>query len=129
MAEIRIIEDLPRALDTMRTPTVIQWNRLEGRPRTQAFDRSLRAEVRDGLWMLARQWQMGELRADDAGAPVLVQMRMDHTRLTKVRLGADPVEPLVDPLPLETRAERLPVRLTRGGRKIALDLRLVLGRR
>src|SRR5687767_13171892 len=115
MAEIRILDNLPRALAEMQLPSVTQWNRLEGRPRTQAFDRSLRAEVRDGLWMLARQWQMGELLADDAGAPVLAQMRMDYSRLTKVRLGPDPVEPLVDPLPLETRAERLPVRLTRGG--------------
>ena len=44
---------------------------------------------------------------DDAGSPVLAQMRDDHTRLTKAKLGEDPVEPMVDPLPLEARVERL----------------------
>jgi len=28
------------------------WNRLEGRPRSADFERSLRAEVRDPLWFL-----------------------------------------------------------------------------
>jgi hypothetical protein len=65
---------------------------VEGRPRTEAFDQALRAEVRDALWMLARQWQMGEFLGDDAGAPVLAQMRLDHTALTKTKLGEDPVE-------------------------------------
>ena len=42
-------------------PTVTLWNRLEGRPRTRGFDRALRAEVRDALWMLTRQWQIGRV--------------------------------------------------------------------
>jgi hypothetical protein len=29
-------------------------------PRTTDFDRALRAEVRAPLWLLARQWQVGE---------------------------------------------------------------------
>ena len=28
------------------------------------------AEVRDALWMLTRQWQMGEFEGDDAGSPI-----------------------------------------------------------
>src|SRR5262245_2203085 len=128
MADVRIPTDMRQVLAEMILPTVTQWNRVEGRPRTQLFDRALRAEVRDGLWMLARQWQLGELLGDDAGAPVLAQMRMDHTRLTRAKLGEDPPEPLVDPLPLETRVERLRATLVRGGRKIAFDLRLMLGR-
>ena len=55
------------ALRERRFPTVTVWNRLEGRPRTRDFDRALRAEVRDALWMLTRQWQLGEFRGDDAG--------------------------------------------------------------
>ena len=41
-------------------PTITMWNRLEGRPRRHDFDRALKAEVRDALWMLTKQWQMGE---------------------------------------------------------------------
>jgi hypothetical protein len=51
-------------------PLVRGWNRLEGRPRSADFDRSLRAEVRDPLWFLTRQWQYGEFEGDDAGSPI-----------------------------------------------------------
>jgi hypothetical protein len=128
MVDLTILTNLRRELAVMTVPSVTQWNRVEGRPRTTAFDQALRAEVRDGLWMLARQWQMGEFRGDDAGAPVLAQMRMDHTLLTKTKLGEDPVEVMDDPLPLEARVERLRTQFVRGGRKIAYDLRLLMGR-
>ena len=51
-------------------PIVRGWRRLEGRPRTVDFERALRAEVRDALWFLTRQWQFGEFRGEDAGSPV-----------------------------------------------------------
>lgn len=129
MADVKVYANIKTVLDAHLLPSVTQWNRVEGRPRTQQFDRALRAEVRDGLWMLARQWQMGEFDADDAGTPVLAQMRMDHTVLTKVKLGEDPVEEMIDPLPFEARVERLRAPFERAGRKISFDLRLVLGRR
>ena len=129
MVDVKIPSNMWRVLAAMELPSVTNWNRLEGRPRTHAFDRSLRGEVRDALWMLARQWQVGEFQADDAGSPVLAQMRMDHTRITKVRLGTDPVEGLVDPLPIEARVERLPLTFVRSGRPLAPDPRLILGRR
>ena len=37
--------------------SLTQWNRIESRPRTNDLGDPLRAEVRDALWMLARQWQ------------------------------------------------------------------------
>src|SRR5207253_9879904 len=53
-----------------RTPRVRGWNRLEGRPRSADFARSLRAAVRDPIWFLTRQWQYGEFEGDDAGSPI-----------------------------------------------------------
>ncbi|GAA3169596.1 hypothetical protein [Nonomuraea salmonea] len=70
MAEPPRIEDLRKALTDRAFPTVGLWNRIEGRPRTAAFDRALRAEVRDPLWLLTRQWQLGEFRGSDAGTAV-----------------------------------------------------------
>lgn len=128
MTNVTLLTDLAAALRTLNLFAVTQWNRVEGRPRTRQFDRALRAEVRDPLWMIARQWQLGELNGDDAGSPVLAQLRVDHTRLTKVKLGEDPVEPVVDPLPLEARVERLATPLVRGATKIGFDLRLLMGR-
>ena len=54
MAERFEVRDIRAALRERLFPTVTVWNRLEGRPRTHDFDRALRAEVRDALWMLTR---------------------------------------------------------------------------
>lgn len=64
-------------------PTITRWNRLEARPRTPSFERALQAEIRDPLWMLTKQWQMGEFRGSDAGSPTFAKLQIDLTRLTK----------------------------------------------
>src|SRR6476659_7912407 len=103
MAERFEVRDIRGALRERRFPTVTMWERLEGRPRTQAFDRALRAEVRDALWMISRQWQMGEFRADDAGSPVFAKVHLATSRLTKYETGNGHVEELDDSVPLEAR--------------------------
>jgi len=123
------VADIRAALDGRLYPTVTMWNRLEGRPRTQSFDRALSAEVRDALWMLTKQWQMGEFRGSDAGSPVAAKVRVDTTRLTKYRPGAAAPQPFEHGVPLEAKVERRPVRLSTDGRPVALDLRLAMGRR
>jgi hypothetical protein len=90
-------------------PAVIGWNRLEGRPRTEQFDRALRAEVRDALWFLTRQWQFGEFQGEDAGSPIDVRttVRVDPLQHYAVRgQGAIAYDPS---LSLETHVEREPV--------------------
>lgn len=128
MADPFEIRDLPRALRERRYPTVTIWNRLEGRPRALAFDRSLKAEVRDALWMLARQWQVGELVADDAGSPVTTRYSFATTELSAYRPDGHPVEPFDSAIPLESVVERRPLALEQDHRKFALSFRLVLGR-
>jgi len=63
-----VVPDMKLALRELLFPTITVWNRLEGRPRRADFDRALKAEVRDPLWMLTKQWQLGEFKADDAGS-------------------------------------------------------------
>lgn len=48
-------------------PFISNRNRLEGLPRQAEFEKSLRAETADPLWMLTRQWQLGEFQGEDAG--------------------------------------------------------------
>jgi len=87
-------------------PAIVGWNRLEGRSRTVQYDRALRAEVRDALWFLARQWQFGEFKGEDAGSPVEVRaaVRVDPLQHYAVR-GEDAV--VYDPaVALETHVER-----------------------
>jgi hypothetical protein len=90
-----------------RIPRVVVFNRLEPRPRTFDFSRSLRAEIRDAVWMLTRQWQFGEFRGEDAASPVVARIGYRHQPIATVRLGdGDPSAFDPETMPLETRVER-----------------------
>ncbi|CAH1656410.1 MULTISPECIES: hypothetical protein [unclassified Chelatococcus] len=128
MSEKLITANLAATIATRALPGITQWNRLEGRPRTENFERALRAEIRDPLWLLTRQWQMGEFRGDDAGSPIFARARIETTRLTGYRAADGPAEAFDTSLPLEARVEPLPVALSLGDHDIALDIRLMLGR-
>ena len=128
MASALRVTDIRTAIDRRLFPSVTVWNRLEGRPRTQSFDGALRAEVRDALWMLTKQWQMGEFRGSDAGSPVFTKLQVDTTRLRKYRPGAGAVEAFDEHLPLEAKVERRHVPLRIHDRVASLDLRLAMGR-
>src|SRR5438067_2189254 len=122
------IGDIKVALNERRFPAITTWNRLEARPRSQNFERALRAEVRDALWMLTKQWQMGEFRGSDAGSPVFAKVLLSTTRLTKYRPAGGAAQLLDSSIPLETKVERRPVPLHRKKRILGLDLRLVMAR-
>jgi hypothetical protein len=71
--------------------SLLIWNRLEPQPRTNDLSVALRCEVRDALWMLARQWQMGEFRAEDAGACAFVKVQCESVFAQKLSLrGGEP---------------------------------------
>ena len=123
-----IVDDLKAVLDARSVYGVTTWNRLEGRPRAEKFDRALRAEVRDALWMIARQWQMGELRGDDAGSPIKAKVHLESTRLRKYQAVHGGVEDFDDGTPLEARVEPRPITFSLGGHSMSLDLRLLMGR-
>jgi hypothetical protein len=86
-------------------PLVRGWNRLEGRPRRADFERSLRAEVRDPLWFLTKQWQFGEFEGEDAGSPIDARIAYDTAPFDGYRAG-DHVLPYDNKTPLEMRVER-----------------------
>ena len=134
MTELPRIENLREALAARAFPSVGVWNRLEGRPRTTDFDRALRAEVRDPLWMLTRQWQLGEFRGADAGSPVTAMYSVSAAPPSRFRPAAsDAVSGTVAELPadrpVETVAERRAVPFAFGADRISYDLRLIIGRR
>lgn len=128
MSHFTDIADIRVALQERRHPTAVSWNRLEGRPRTDNFTQALKAEVRDGLWMLARQWQMGEFEGDDAGSPVFAKVHIATTRLRKYQPLSHPVQQFSDDTPLEAQVECKPIPMTIAGQPISLDIRLMAGR-
>jgi hypothetical protein len=97
-------------LDGYREPAITAYNRLEARPRAHDFTRSLRAEVRDALWMITRQWQLGELAGDDAASPVDARLLTRKLTVDRVKLGTAPARAYDDSMPLEAavEAERVP---------------------
>lgn len=98
-------------------PAITLWNRLEGRPRRADFERSLRAEIRDPLWMLTRQWQFGEFRGEDAGSSVKARVQLNSSRIDRFAVKSEnrnatggerwgSAVPYDPNLPLETQVER-----------------------
>jgi len=128
VTEPRIL-NLRKALTDRTNPAVGLWNRLEGRPRTTDFDRALRVEVRDPLWLLTRQWQLGEFLASDGGSPVTATYSVTAAPPGRFRPADGPPGDLPTDRPLETVAERRDVPFALGADPIAFDLRLAIGRR
>lgn len=123
-----IIPDISSALAERLQPTITMWNRLEGRPRTHDFERTLRATVHDPLWMITRQWQVGEFKGEDAGSPVFAKVSVDNRRLDAFQPGAAAAESFEWNVPLEAQVERRSVSFSREGHYLALDIRLLMGR-
>jgi hypothetical protein len=109
-----------RLLSASFRPAVTLWNRLEGRARKEDFDRSLRAEVRDPLWMLTRQWQVGEFKGEDAGSAAKARVQINTGRIDRFAVKSENPEatggeewlPAVGydiGMPLEVQVEREPV--------------------
>lgn len=92
--------------------SVTGWTRLEPRPRSRNFDAALQARVRDPLWMLARQWQVGEFTGDDAGSLIGARLEMSVAPVTRCQLGpVGSVQPYDRrQMPLEAVVEREVVR-------------------
>jgi hypothetical protein len=103
-------------------PSITSWTRLEVRSRQADMQTSLSARVFDPLWLMARQWQVGEFQGEDAGMPVLARVRAQTTMLSRCHIGELPPNtltqaPAYDPqrMPLEVMVERQPVRAEDAG--------------
>jgi len=70
---------------------------------------SLQAQIRDPLWMLTRQWQVGEFSGHDAGSPAQVHASLAWKVLTDYRpsvVGGGPALAYDRSVPLEAHVER-----------------------
>lgn len=97
--------------------SITSWIRLEPRCRDQDMTESVQARIHDPLWLLARQWQMGEFQGEDTGTPVVARWRGESSPVTRYFAGAIAPNTSVDAqrydaraLPLEALVERQPLR-------------------
>jgi len=102
---IKSFPDLPSV-----SKPVKPLHRLEPRARSNDINESLEARVRDPLWLLTRQWQMGEFQGEDAGSPIQTRLQTQTTELTRVSLGkssaTEDVSQIDRGIPLEVHVER-----------------------
>jgi len=84
--------------------------RLETVNKTNSVQDGLQARIKDPLWMLGKQWQVGEFRAQDGGHPVRAEIEVKNRQLNTIgwqepeteTTGAESFDPKV---PLEMKAE------------------------
>ena len=75
------------------------WTRLEPQSVTGDPRPGLEARVHDPLWLLCRQWQLGELEGDDAGSPLGVEISASTGSLSRWQAGdwkAEDPKPVFD---------------------------------
>jgi hypothetical protein len=83
-----------------------EWTRVEGTTVSADLEPGLQARLGDPLWLLARQWQVGEFSGEDAASPVQVRAKVTWHPLGEVRVAGGDPEPLdPDREPLESRVE------------------------
>jgi hypothetical protein len=108
------------------------WQRLEATTVGTGLTEGQEARIADPLWLLGKQWQVGELTGEDAASPILVEATVEHAPVTRVRIGPGPIGPVImreeAGLPLETAVEREPVRDGPSAARIATEAALQLWR-
>jgi hypothetical protein len=107
------------------------WDRIEPHTRDPELEEGLQARLGDPLWLLARQWQFGEFRGEDAASPIHIRATVQHHALTSFRNDAvpgSPSEPFPSGRPLESRVEA-EATAGRGRTAVAADAGLQLLRR
>jgi hypothetical protein len=114
-----------------QTPSITSWTRIETQSGDPQMTGSTAARLYDPLWMLTRQWQVGEFQGEDTGSPVVARTRARTTMLSRVYLGNVPPNTNTrampydsDATPLEVLVERRRVRPT-GDRSIT-QLRIIV---
>lgn len=105
------------------------WTRVEA-IRASAMVGGVEARVADSLWMLARQWQVGEFVGDDAAQPAAIRVRTEWDRLTTISHGGRtellrhdrPLEQVVEAAPLAVSGASLLANAARLGRLLRREL-------
>ena len=98
------------------TGSITSWTRLEPQVRTPDMGRTVSARLFDPVWMMTRQWQMGEFQGEDTGSPISARVRATNARVTRYALGQIPSSATTATrydatrTPLETVVERRAMR-------------------
>ena len=87
-------------------PSITIWDRIEPRCRANDPTLGLEARVHDPLWLLTRQWQVGEFEARDAGSPVVANVQSSVASLDRFSVAGQPTQTYDGVQPIEALVER-----------------------
>ena len=91
----------------------MDWARLEGGTVDPDMTEGIASPIADPLWLLARQWQVGEFKGEDAASPVMLDAVVVGGPVTEFWVDGDngrwTVERSDAQWPLETHVEHEPV--------------------
>ena len=107
--------------------SITSWVRLEPRARDPELGPGVEARLHDPLWLIGRQWQLGELTGHDAGSAIESRAEVELARVDAVRGGDTwhPFDPERDVLAGATLAASSPPDLAeraRSGRRLTRAL-------
>jgi hypothetical protein len=102
-------------------PALLVWDRLRPDPVGDDTAEALRCEIRDPLWMLARQYQMRELAGSDAGSVSIAHTVTKVSPIARWATDGGSVSPVPPEVPLDSLVERVAA-------PFDLQLRLETGR-
>lgn len=87
--------------------TLLLWERLFPESENQDVADALRSEVRDPLWLLARQWQLGEFKGEDAGTAASTHVIARTTMPQRFSANGQLAQPLPTDKPLDAVVESI----------------------
>jgi hypothetical protein len=125
---------LPKTLQGVpTTSSITSWTRLEPQCADADIGATTNARLFDPLWLMTRQWQIGEFQGEDTGSPVLARVRATNATLTRCHFGelsaGNIAAQAYDPAraPLEALVERRRMRATDGNDSRMLTLAVEAG--
>lgn len=70
----------------------LNYVRLEPSNINYSLKDGIQARIKDPLWMIGRQWQLGEFNSYNGGKPVRVETNFETSLLNKINLGKNQTE-------------------------------------
>jgi hypothetical protein len=106
------------------------FQRLEPRSYNNDPSMGIKASVYDPLWMLTRQWQLGEFEGEDSGSPVTVDLKNEQGEISHVLKNDGSISNYDASMPLEVFVERTRLEVAtsnaQGDTEFRLDLNMQL---
>jgi hypothetical protein len=105
----------------------MSWTRVESATVDPQLTEGIEARTADAIWSLARQWQIGEFKGDDAANPLLVSIESRSVPVRTLVLPGGEIELAGSDVPLEPLVERESVTDGTAHARVATELgRLLL---